>query len=114
MHKIDKILKCKCAVEEADAEYNKACEQVQDIRIAIEQKETRLLHLKNERTIIEKNLEDVEEELVQCRSRIGIISKSYLESQKAYMAMWSKIEQKKAECDTILKECKVRQFLKYI
>lgn len=73
-----------------------------------------MLELQNDYKTKNNYLEDVKKKLDQCRSRIGVISKLYLENQKAYMAIQSKIEQKKAKCETILKECKVSEFLKEI
>ncbi|XP_050460773.1 structural maintenance of chromosomes protein 1A-like isoform X2 [Cataglyphis hispanica] len=103
----EKISSWEHNLEKANKEYEKACKQEQNIRTAIEQEEKKLLELKNDYKIKEKYLEDLNKELIQCRSRIGAISELYLETQKAYMATQSTIDQEKAKCETIVKECKL-------
>lgn len=80
----------------------------------IEQIEIRLLKLKDDyKTKLEK-LENIETELDNHRSQIGVFSKLYLKDQKAYMLMRTKIKQQKQKCEDILKECKVNELLKDI
>jgi len=105
-------LKWKRVVEQADAELNKIYQQKHHIKIKIEQEETQMLKLKDNCTNMKKNLENVEKELIQHKLQIDDIEKLYLENQKAHIAVQKEIEKEKIKCNTILKECKVCEFLK--
>jgi len=72
------------------------------------------LKLKDDYKIKIEKLENIKAKLDECRSQIGIVSKLYLENQKAYMLMRTKIKQQKQKCEDILKECKVNELLKDI
>lgn len=101
-------------MEHADAELNKAHRQERHAKIKIEREETKMLKLKDNYTNIKKDLENVEKKLVQQRSQISFIEKLHLDSQKAHIIIRRKIEQKIIECNTILKECTVRKFLRFL
>lgn len=106
------MLKWKRAEEKADAELNKAHEQEYHAKINIEREETKMSKLKNNYINTKKNLEIIEKKLAQQKLQIDITGKLYLESQKAHIAVQKKIEQKKIECNSVLKDCKVCEFLK--
>jgi len=91
---------------------NKIYQQERHVKIKIEREETQMLKLKDNCTNMKKNLENVEKELAQHKLQIDDIEKLYLESQKAYIAVQKEIEKKKIKCNTVLKECKVCEFLK--
>lgn len=105
-------MKWKRVVEQANAELNKMYRQEHHEKIKIEREETKMLKLKNNYTNVKNDLENVEKKLAQHRSQISVIEKLYLESQKAHIGVQRKIEQKKIECNTVLKECKVRELLR--
>lgn len=110
-----KVLQWKHAAEKADAELLELHSKENIARIAIEEKETNLLELKNNCTAIQKNIRDVEKELAQYKSQIEVIIKSDLSSlQKIHINMQRKRNQRKTECNSILTECKVREYLKNI
>lgn len=104
-------MKWKRVLGQADAELNKVYWQERHAKIKIEREETKMLKLKDSYTNVKKDLENVEKKLAQHRSQISVIEKLYLESQKAHIAIQRKIEQKKIECNTIIKECKVCELL---
>lgn len=106
------MLKWERAVEQANAELNKIREEERQAKIDVEQEETKMSKFKDNYTNVKKDLENKEKKLAELRLQIGVIGKLYLESQKAHFAVHRKIEQKKIECNTILKECKVCEFLK--
>ncbi|XP_011872803.1 PREDICTED: structural maintenance of chromosomes protein 1A-like [Vollenhovia emeryi] len=106
-----KMLTWKHAEEQADAELDKVYWQKRHVKITIEQDEEEMSKLKTSYTKLEKNLENVEIKLAQHRSQIDVIGTLYLESQKAHIAVQRKIEQKKIECNTVLKECKMEDFI---
>lgn len=70
--------------------------------------------LKDDYKTNKEKLENMEAELVKCRSQIGIISESYLKDQMEYMIKQRKINQKQTKCEDILKECKVNELVKEI
>lgn len=100
------------AIEQAEAEYMKACEQERDITTTLEQEERKILNLKTECTILKKDLQEAKNQCIQCNLQIDIITKKYLERRKIYLKVGERMAQKKSECENILKECKVREFLK--
>ncbi|XP_077268586.1 structural maintenance of chromosomes protein 1A-like isoform X2 [Temnothorax americanus] len=106
-----KILKWKSAVEQADAKLKKALQQERDAKIKIEREETEMSKLKNDYTNKKKDLENVEKELAQYSSQVNVIGNLYLKSQKALIAVQKKIEEKKIECNTIINECKIEDFI---
>lgn len=71
-----------------------------------------MLKLKNDYKINKEKLENIEAELVKCRSQIGIISESYLKDQMEYTIKQRNINQRQAKCEAILKECKVNELVK--
>lgn len=99
--------KWESAVKQADTELDKLYQQERDAKTMIEQKETEMAKLKDNYTNMKRNLENVEKQLAQRRYQIGVIENLYLEKQKAHIDVQKKITQKKVECNTILKECKV-------
>lgn len=105
-------MKWKHSKEQAEAELNKLYQQERDVIIEIQQKETKMLELKDIHTNKKNDLEIVERELTQYKSQIDVFGKLYLESQKTLIIVQKKIEQKKIECNTVLKDCKVCEFLK--
>ncbi|XP_024889323.1 structural maintenance of chromosomes protein 1A-like isoform X2 [Temnothorax curvispinosus] len=106
-----KVLKWKSAVEQADAELKKAYQQERDAKIKIEREETEMSKLKDDYTNKIKDLENTEKKLAQYRSRVNVIGNLYLESQKELIGVQKKIEQKKIECNTIINECKIEDFI---
>lgn len=106
------MLKWKRAVEQADAELTKLYQQERDAKIRVEREETKMSKLKGNYTNVKKDLELVEKELAEHRSEMDVMRKLYLENRKAHIAVQKKIEQKKIECNTVLKECKVCELLK--
>ncbi|XP_025265125.1 structural maintenance of chromosomes protein 1A [Camponotus floridanus] len=102
-----KILRWKRAIEEANVEYKKAYNKEQDIKTNVEQIEIRLLKIKDDYKTKIEILENIKTELDDHRSQIGIVSKLYLENQKAYMLIRTKIKQQKQKCEDILRECKL-------
>ncbi|XP_018301786.1 structural maintenance of chromosomes protein 1A-like [Mycetomoellerius zeteki] len=107
-----KVLKWQQAVEHADIEWNKVYQQERHAKIKIEQKETKISKLKDNYTNVAKDLEDVKKKLDEHKSQISVNEKLYLEGRKAHIAVQRKIQQIKIECNIILKECKVYEFLK--
>ncbi|EFN69108.1 Structural maintenance of chromosomes protein 1A [Camponotus floridanus] len=103
----NKILRWKRAIEEANVEYKKAYNKEQDIKTNVEQIEIRLLKIKDDYKTKIEILENIKTELDDHRSQIGIVSKLYLENQKAYMLIRTKIKQQKQKCEDILRECKL-------
>ncbi|KAG5343959.1 SMC1A protein, partial [Acromyrmex heyeri] len=103
----NKVLKWQQAVEHADTEWNKVCQQERYAKIKIEQEETKMSKLKENYTNVAKDLEDVTKKLAEYKSQISINGKLYLEGQKAHIAVQRKIRQIKIECNIILKECKM-------
>ncbi|TGZ53900.1 Collagen alpha-2(I) chain [Temnothorax longispinosus] len=106
-----KVLKWKSAVEQADAELKKAYQQERDAKIKIEREETEMSKLKDDYTNKKKDLENTEKKLAQYRSQVNVIGNLYLERQKALIVVQKKIEQKKVECNTIINECKIEDFI---
>lgn len=105
-------MKWQQAVEHADIEWNKVYQQERHAKIKIEQKETKISKLKDNYTNVAKDLEDVKKKLDEHKSQISVNEKLYLEGRKAHIAVQRKIQQIKIECNIILKECKVYEFLK--
>ncbi|KAG5331244.1 SMC1A protein, partial [Acromyrmex charruanus] len=103
----NKVLKWQQAVEHADTEWNKVCQQERYAKIKIEQEETKMSKLKENYTNVAKDLEDVTKKLAEYKSQISVNGKLYLEGQKAHIAVQRKIRQIKIECNIILKECKM-------
>lgn len=101
------MLKWKHAEEQADAKLNKVYQQERHAKIKIEREQTKMSKIKNNYTNIKNDLENVEKKLAQHKSQIDVIGKLYLESQKTLIAVQRKIELKKIECNTVLKNCKV-------
>lgn len=106
------MLKWERAEEEADTKLNKLQQQERRAKIKIEREETKMSKLKDNYTHLKKDLENLEKKMAQHKSQIDVIGKLYLESQKEHIAVQRKIEQKAIECNTILKDCKVCEFLK--
>lgn len=104
-------MKWKQAAEQADAKLSKVCQKERHVKIKIEQEEKKMSELKNNHTDAKKNLEEMEKKLAEYRSQISVIGKLHLKSQKAHITVQRQIEEKKIECNTILKECKVCEFL---
>lgn len=109
-------MKWKHTLEQADAELDKVHQQHQKHHdmIKIEQEEIKMSKLEDNYTDKKKDLENVKETLTQHRSEIRVIEELYLKSQKAHIAVQRKIKQQEIKCNTILKECKVCEFLKNV
>ena len=105
-------MKWQQAVEHADTEWNKVCQQECRAKIKVEQEETKMSRLKDNYTKVAKDLDNMTKKLAEYKSQISINGKLYLEAQKAHIAVQRKIRQIKIECNIILKECKVYEFLK--
>ncbi|XP_018350215.1 PREDICTED: structural maintenance of chromosomes protein 1A-like [Trachymyrmex septentrionalis] len=83
----NKVLKWQQAIEHADTEWKKMCQQERHAKIKVEQKETKMSRLKDNYTNVAKDLEDVTKKLAEHKSQINVNGKLYLESQKAHIAM---------------------------
>ncbi|XP_028048496.1 structural maintenance of chromosomes protein 1A [Monomorium pharaonis] len=106
-----KVLKWQCAVEQAVAKLNEVHQKERKAKIELEQEETKISTLKNDYATVEKDLKTVEEKLDNYRSQIGNIETLYLNKQKEYIAVQKKIEHRKIDCKTILKECKMEDII---
>ncbi|XP_071568818.1 LOW QUALITY PROTEIN: structural maintenance of chromosomes protein 1A-like [Temnothorax nylanderi] len=106
-----KILKWKSAVEQADAELKKAYQQKRNAKIKIEREETEMSKLKDYYTNKKKVLENMEKKLAQYSLQVDVIGNVYLGSQMGLIAVQKKIEEKKIECNTIINECKIEDFI---
>ncbi|KYM93308.1 Collagen alpha-2(I) chain [Atta colombica] len=103
----NKVLKWQQAVEHADTEWNKVCQQERHAKIKVEQEETKMSKLKDNYTKVAKDLDNMTKKLAEYKSQISVNGKLYLEGQKAHIAVQRKIRQIKIECNIILKECKM-------
>ncbi|XP_029158281.1 structural maintenance of chromosomes protein 1A-like isoform X2 [Nylanderia fulva] len=103
----DKVLKYTCVLKQAEKEYNKACEQERDMKIALDQEEIKISHLKVKHTELKKALQKAKDECIQYKAQINIITETYLEKKKIYLKIEQSIANKKNDCLTIIKECKV-------
>ncbi|XP_018366242.1 PREDICTED: structural maintenance of chromosomes protein 1A-like [Trachymyrmex cornetzi] len=83
----NKVLKWQQAVECANTEWNKVCQQERHAKIKVEREETKMSKLKDNYTNVAKDLEDVTKKLAEHKSQISVNEKLYLEDQKAHIAM---------------------------
>ncbi|XP_012228669.1 structural maintenance of chromosomes protein 1A-like [Linepithema humile] len=101
------ILKWKRALKKAEEELNNAQQQETIINSEIEQEEVKLSKLKMTYVKKENDLKNITESLKKYNSELRDITKLYLENQKAHIAIQTQIDKKKAECNAILRECKM-------
>lgn len=97
-------------MEQANTKLIEMHQQEHSTKKAVEQEEKKLSKLQEDRAIVKENLVNAENKIAQCKSQIDVISKLYLETQRMDIIVQRKIGQQKAECDNILKECKVNIF----
>lgn len=98
-------------VEQADEKLKKAHEEEHSKRSDFEEEEKKLSILQGNYENTKQNLKPIEEKIAQHKSEIDVISEKYLQTQKARITVQRNIKQKMTECDTILKECKVREYI---
>ncbi|XP_025156761.1 structural maintenance of chromosomes protein 1A-like isoform X2 [Harpegnathos saltator] len=103
----DTILNWTRIMEQADAKLSETHRQENSKKSAIEQEEEELSRLQKDYTNIKQNLVDLENRIAQCKLNIDVISKSYLQAERARILVQKEIEQQKGKFDTILKECKM-------
>ncbi|XP_039303602.1 structural maintenance of chromosomes protein 1A isoform X2 [Solenopsis invicta] len=109
-----KVLKWQRTIEQmakADAELNKIYRQEEEVKIKLVEEEADMSALKKTYGRMERDLQNVQEELNNCKLQISNINKLYLNKQKEHIAVQRKIEQKKIECKTILKECQMENII---
>lgn len=98
-------------MEQADEKLKKAHEEEHSKRNDFEEEDKKLSMLQGNYENTKQNLKSIEEKLAQHKSEIDVISEKYLQTQKAHITVQRNIRQKMTECDTILKECKVREYI---
>lgn len=99
------------ALERADTELNDAHQQKTLINSKMQQEKTNLSKLEVQRAQIEEYLKDIDTKLTRYESQDREIIKLQFKHLKEHIAIQKQIEQKKAECNAVLKECKVCRFL---
>jgi chromosome condensin MukBEF ATPase and DNA-binding subunit MukB len=94
-------------MQQANTELNDARLEENLIKVVFEQNETKLLELNNKRTDIKKDLNNMERDLIQYKSQIDTTKKFCVNSRRTHILLQKKLQEKKAEYNTIFKECKV-------
>jgi len=94
-------------MQQANTELNDAYLKENLIKVILEQEETKLLELNNKRIDIKKDLNNMERDLIQYKSQIDIIKKFCVNNRRTHVLLQKELQEKKAECNTIIKECKV-------
>ncbi|RLU19349.1 hypothetical protein DMN91_007906 [Ooceraea biroi] len=101
------IIKWKTAALQANVKLNDTRAKENGIKIVIEQKETKLSELNNKRAGINNNLETMKNDLALCKSQLDNVEELYVNSRRMHILVQNTTKQKKVECKTVFKECKI-------